>query len=140
MTFLPEKPGRTQGVIAWSSLLFAILQSVCTFFAALSGLRLAIGVGAFALASGAGVRWDKIFHPDKVRIPMIVLALVGSLLNLAVIAHMRWLRNRPASQWRRVPLTSKQLRMERLQIALSILTLLLVIIEELYHHRNFHIF
>ena len=38
-------------VFGWSAFLFAVLQSVCSAFIALNGVRLLIGVGAFALAS-----------------------------------------------------------------------------------------
>jgi len=53
-------PSRSQdatvarGWIAWSSLLFAFLQSVCTLLAAMVGLRLAIGIGSIALSADAG--------------------------------------------------------------------------------------
>ncbi len=126
-------PSRSaQSVVAWSSILFAFLQSVCTFFAALNGLRLVIGVGSLALSVTA-VRILDQFHADAIRIPMIVLALLGSLLNLAVVLHVRHLRKRPASQWRQQPLSPQKLRSERVQIILSVLTLLLVIVEETIH-------
>jgi hypothetical protein len=68
---------------------------------------------------------------------MLGLALVGSLLNLAILLHVRHLRNRPASQWRQKPLSRRKLRMERLQYVLSIATLVLIGIEE-YLHFGFH--
>jgi hypothetical protein len=123
-----------QRAIAWSSFFFALLQSICTFFAAANGLRFAVGLGALVLTTGAGTMVDR-FHADALRIPMIGLALIGSLLNLAIVAQIRRLRRRPASQWRQQPPSPRKLRMERLQIVLSIATLALIGVEEILHHH-----
>ena len=97
-----EVAGHVQDAIAWSSFFFALLQSVCTFFAAANGLRFVVGLGSLVLSAGAGTMVDR-FHADALRVPMICLALIGSLLNLAVVAQVRRLRRRPASQWRQQP-------------------------------------
>jgi hypothetical protein len=128
--------GRIQGAIAWSSFFFALLQSICTFFAAANGLRFAVGLGSLVLSAGAGTMVDG-FHADALRIPMISLALAGSLLNLAVVAQIRRLRRRPASQWRQQPMSPRKIRMERLQIVLSVATLALISMEEILHHHEF---
>jgi hypothetical protein len=132
-----EESGKARGVIAWSSFLFAILQSVCTFFVALDGLRLLIGVGSLASVVEAGAIWDKL-HVDWIRIPMMLFALVGSVLTLTVLIHVRHLRGRPASQWRQRPLSSRKMRMERLQLLLSVVTLALIAVEEIMHLHTFH--
>jgi fumarate reductase subunit C len=134
---MPNEIGKTQGVIGWSSLFFAVLQSVCSFFVALDGLRFVIGVSALASVVSAGKQWDR-FHTDWVRVPMIVLSLVGALLNLTVLLHVRYLRSRPSAQWRSRPLTPKKLRAERVQLALSVVTLVLVAVEEISHWHTFH--
>ncbi|WP_158944567.1 hypothetical protein [Granulicella sp. S190] len=134
---LPSETGKTQGVIAWSSLVFAVLQSVCSFFVALDGLRLLIGVGALASVVGAGEQWDRL-HTDWIRVPMVVLALVGALLNLTVLLHVRHLRSRPAAQWRQKLLTPRKKRMERVQFVLSLATLALVAVEQISHWHTFH--
>jgi hypothetical protein len=131
-----EHAGRVQGAIAWSSFLFALLQSICTFFAAANGLRFAVGLGSLVLSAGAGTMVDR-FHADALRIPMVSLALIGSLLNLAVVAQIRRLRHRPASQWRQQPLSPRKLRMERVQILFSFATLALLAVEELLHYHEF---
>jgi hypothetical protein len=120
------------GAIAWSSFLFALLQSVCTFFAAANGLRFAVGLGSLVLSASAGAMVDR-FHADALRIPMIGFALFGSLLNLAVLAQIRRLRHRPSSQWRLQSPSPHKLRMERLQVVLSVATLVLVAVEEILH-------
>jgi hypothetical protein len=124
-----------RGVIAWSSLFFAFLQSVCTFFAAVDGLRLVIGVSSLAVSASVGATLDRI-HSDWIRVPMIVFALVGSLLNLLVLWQIRRLRARPAAQWRVKSPSPEKLRMERVQFWLSIATLVLVAVEEFWHFRT----
>jgi hypothetical protein len=131
-----ENAGRVQGAIAWSSLFFALLQSICTFFAAANGLRLVVGLGSLVLSAGAGAMLDR-FHTDALRIPMVGLALAGSLLILAVLVQIRRLRRRSASQWRQQSLGPRKLRMERLQIVLSVATLVLIAVEETLHYREF---
>ena len=128
---------RTRGLIAWSSLLFALLQSICTFFAAVDGVRLAIGVGALVVSAGVGATMDWL-HSDKVRLPMIVLALIGSLLNLVVLWQVRRLRARPSAQWRMSTPSRGKIRMELTQFVLSIVTLVLIGIEEYWHLRWHH--
>jgi hypothetical protein len=124
-------------LIAWSSFFFALLQSICASIVAINGLRLAIGIGAFALSTGAGAAMVA-FHGDAIRIPMIVIAVLGSVLNFAILMHVRYLRRRPASQWRQKPLTPQQKRTELTQLVLSVATLALVVLEETLHLHLHH--
>jgi hypothetical protein len=116
----------------WSAILFAILQSACTAVMAISGVRVAIGLSALAAAAGIHAP-AKGFHQDAIRVPMMLLALVGSLINLFVIWRIRNLRKKPASQWRQKPLPASKRRAENLQIALSVLTLALLAAEWVIH-------
>jgi hypothetical protein len=130
-----EAKGRTveaKGLLGWSSFFFALLQSICTFFIAVSGLRLVIGIGSLAMSAGVVGALDR-FHTDWIRVPMMALALVGAVVNLAVLAQIRYLRRRPASRWRTKPPSPHTLRMERLQFALSIAALFLIGLEEYFH-------
>lgn len=68
---------------------------------------------------------------------MVLFAFLGAALNLAIYFHVRHLRNRPASQWRQKPLAPDNLRKQRLQLLLSLATLVLVGVEE-YLHFGFH--
>jgi hypothetical protein len=133
---VPDELARNRGVIAWSSFLFALLQSICGAIVAIDGLRIAIGIGALALSTGAGAAMVR-FHSDAIRIPMVVIALLGSLLNLAILMHVRHLRHRPASQWRQKPLSLHQKRTELAQLLLSLATLILIGVEE-YLHLSLH--
>jgi hypothetical protein len=57
---------------------------------------------------------------------MLILGGVGALVNLAVLIRVWRLRARESGHWRRRVLTTKEHRSERLQLALSVLTLLLI--------------
>ncbi len=119
-------------IIGITSFFFILLQSLCTAVMALSGLRLLIGIGSLALAS-SGLKLLASIHGDAIRIPMELLAIAGSAVNLYVIWRIRSLRARPSSQWRVEAVTPKKKRAESLQIALAILTLLLVAAEWTAH-------
>ena len=118
----------------WSSLFFAFLQSVCSIFIAFHGVRLLVGIGAVVLASGAWHLAEHL-HANAIRIPMMLIALVGSLLNLLALWQVRRLRRRSASAWRQQPLTPTKRRSETLQLALSVLTLVLLFGEEIAHFK-----
>ena len=136
---LPENevpaPGGRFRWVGWSSFLFAIVQSVCTTFVALSGLRLILGAAAFSSAVGVMKMGDKQVHFDAIRVPMMILALVGALFNLVALWQVRRLRARSASAWRQKPVSRARLNSEWLQFSLSILTLLLLAAEYWYHRK-----
>ena len=141
----PQAPGWGSQVnekglraLGGASLLMALLQSLCTAVLTISGIRVAIGLTALAAASGiyAPARG---FHQDAIRIPMLALAALGAVVNLAVLAWIWHLRARPAAQWRRREISPKERRSEKLQVALAILTLVLVGLETWTHpmvHRT----
>jgi hypothetical protein len=119
-------------LLNWSGIVFALLQSACTAVMAISGLRVAIGLSALAAAAGIHAPAHG-FHQDAIRIPMMALAFLGAVINLFVIWKVRNLRNKPAAQWRQQPVTKKKLNSERFQIALSVVTLLLLAAEWITH-------
>jgi ABC-type Fe3+ transport system permease subunit len=118
---------------AWTSLVFAVLQSVCTVLIGLGGARILISALSLAAATSvlSGLDW---FHRDIIRIPMMLFACVGVILNLIVVAQVRMLRNRPSARWR-LDLTAqaKKIKQERWQIFLSAVTIVLLAAEELTH-------
>jgi len=124
-------------VFNWSSFFFALLQSVCSAFLALNAVRFLVGAGAFAAAVGA-LRFVDRLHINVIRIPMMALALAGSILNLLALWRVWSLRSRPASAWRQKPLTPEKIRSERLQLGLSVLTLALLAAEFFAHRAIFH--
>jgi hypothetical protein len=123
-------------IVNWSSLFFAILQSVCSALIALGSVRLLIGIGAFAAASSVLKLADRM-HIDAIRIPMMLLALAGSLLNLVVLWQVWRLRRRPASAWRQTAVPKRKIASEWLQFTLSVLTLLLLAAEFVAHRILF---
>ena len=75
------QPSNDRGVRRWAvgitSLFFIVLQSACTVVMALSGLRLAIGLGALAAAAVGANGPATGLHQDAIRIPMMALAVLG---------------------------------------------------------------
>jgi disulfide bond formation protein DsbB len=136
-TISTESVGRTAWWINWSSFVFALLQSACTAVLAVSGVRVVIGLGALAVAAGTNAP-AKGFHQDGIRIPMMLLALAGALINLYVLWKQWSLRRRPASQWRIQPLTAKERRSQWLQFVLAIVTLALLGLEWWTHPMIHH--
>jgi hypothetical protein len=118
--------------VALTSFFFILLQSACTAVMAISGVRVVIGLTALAAAAGLH-RPASGFHADAIRIPMMAIALIGSLVNLYVIWRIRSLRSRPSSQWRTSPAAPKQKRAEAFQIGLSVITLALLLAEWITH-------
>ena len=132
---LDSKKWRTLG---FTSLMVALAQSICTAVLTISGIRVAIGLSALAAASGIYAPATG-FHQDAIRIPMLILATVGAVANLAVLAWIRHLRNRPSARWRRREPAPEEKHSEKLQIAMAILTLVLVGLETWTHpmvHRK----
>ncbi len=129
-----EEPasGRTW-LVSMTSLLFIVLQSACTAVIAISGIRVAIGLSALGAATFGIHAPAHGFHRDVIRIPMMIAALAGSVINLYVVWRIRTLRARPSSKWRVKAFSPKQRRSELFQIALSVITLALVAAEWITH-------
>jgi hypothetical protein len=125
-------PSNKSWIVLWSSFVFAFLQSICTAVIAISAIRVAIGLSALAAAAGLNVPATG-FHGDRIRIPMMLLALAGALINLYIVWRIRRLRNRPAARWRQSSVPSAKLRSENFQIALSVITLILLAAEWITH-------
>ncbi|QNI36113.1 hypothetical protein [Edaphobacter albus] len=125
-----------RGKLRWTntgSFLFALLQSGCAAFMAVSGFRTLIGLGALASGFYGSAQW---FHGDAIRIPMMIFALGGALFNLYSVWRVRSLRARPAAQWRVQPVSGAKLRSERLQVTLAIVTLFLLAAEWMAHGEH----
>ena len=125
-------------VLTGASLVIALLQSLCTAVLTISAIRVAIGLTALAAAGGI-YGPARGFHQDAIRIPMLTIAAAGAIVNLAVLAWIWRLRAQPSAQWRKRAVSKKERRSERLQIVLSIVTLILVGLETWTHtiiHRK----
>src|ERR1700716_1967458 len=128
-----EPVTRRTWLVSMTSLLFIVLQSACSAVIAISGVRVAIGLSALAEATFGIHAPAHGFHRDVIRIPMMIAASAGSLINLYVVWRIRRLRARPASQWRVQAVSPKQRRSEVFQILLAIVTLGLVAAEWITH-------
>jgi len=129
----PRKAGRL--LLAWGSLVLAAAESICVAAVGLSGIRVALGLTSL-LAAGAGGP-ARGFHREAIRIPLLTIGAVGALISLLLLWNEEKLRRNPAAAWRIRPLTPEQRRRRWLQLALAILTLLLVA-AELITHPWFH--
>lgn len=125
--------GKPNWLVSATSFVFILLQSACTAVIAISGVRVAIGLSALAEATVGIHAPASGFHRDAIRIPMMIAATAGSLINLYVIWRIRSLRARPSSQWRVQSVTPKQRRSEVFQIVLAVFSLLLVAAEAITH-------
>lgn len=125
------RSGKKLELVSGVSVVLAVLQSLCTAVVTISGIRVLIGLGALAAGSIAAPLLT--FHQDAIRIPMLILAVVGSVVNLAVLAWIWHLRSRPEAKWRQKPVEPAQRRSERLQVAMALITLALVGIEVWAH-------
>jgi hypothetical protein len=121
--------------LGWSSLFFAIVQSICTIFVVLSGVRLLLGAAAFTAAIGSMQVVDKI-HADAIRVPMVMFALIGAVFNLVALWQVRRLRGRAASAWRQKTVPRGKFASEGFQLSLSLLTLALLAIETYFHFQH----
>lgn len=131
----PESPapdGSRFRWLNWSGFFLAFIQSVCSAFLALHGVRFLIGIGAVVLASSAWHLAERL-HVNAIRVPMMLIALVASLLNLAALWQVRRLRARPAAAWRQQPVTPVKRRSEMVQLILSLATLVLLAAEWIAH-------
>jgi hypothetical protein len=128
-----EPVSKRTWLVSMTSLMFIVLQSACTAVIAVSGIRVAIGLSALGAATFGIHAPAHGFHRDAIRIPMMIAASAGSLINLYVIWRIRTLRARPSSQWRVQPVSPKQRRSELFQIGLSIVSLALVAAEWVTH-------
>jgi hypothetical protein len=128
-----DRPHRRGWIVSLTSFVFIVLQSACSVAMAVSGVRVLIGLGALAAVTAGAQVPPGGFHRDAIRIPMLIVALVGSLINLYIIWKIRSLRKRPSGLWRQRPIPRKKIWAENAQISMAVVTLVLVA-AEFYSH------
>jgi hypothetical protein len=128
-----DRPDSRGWFVSLTSLAFIVLQSACSVAMAISGIRVLIGLGALAAVTAGAQVPPGGLHRDAIRIPMMIVAVVGSLINLYVIWRIRSLRKRPSAQWRRQVIPRKKIWSENAQVAMAVVTLLLVAAELCSH-------
>lgn len=112
-------------------LIFAVLESVCVFLIGLSKLGVLVGLASLLAAEKASS-----FHTEKFRIPILLIAVVGSVVNLYSVWNFHRLRNASSAAWRRRPLTAQQKAKDTVLVLLSLAALLVVALE-IYVHPFF---
>lgn len=117
---------------SWGAFLLAFIEAACVFVvtAGRSGILL-------SSISASVTGWIAFLHRPAFRIPFLLLAVIGSMLNLFILWRAHRLRNAPAAAWRKKPLTGKDRWRIGMVLALSILTLVTAA-SEIYFHRVLH--
>ena len=128
-----DRPDSRRWLVSLTSLAFIVLQSACSVAMAISGIRVLIGLGALAAVTAGAQVPPGGLHGDSIRIPMMIVAVVGSLINLYVICRIRSLRKRSSAQWRQQVIPRKKIWSENAQVAMAVVTLALVA-AELFSH------
>jgi hypothetical protein len=126
-----------QRFLTVGSLGFAIVQGVCAMAVFISGVSTALGLSTLAAATAAGPATG--LHANRFRIPMLVLAGLGAVVNLVLLWNAERMRKSPSARWRMRPLTRKERWEKWIQFGASVLTLLLIagelIAHPLFHHE-----
>ena len=124
-----EQQNRVPMTRSWGAFLLATVEAACLFVvtAGRSGILL-----SSITTSITG--WLAFVHRDAFRIPALLLASAGSMLNLHILWRAHRLRNAPAAAWRKKQLTRRDRWRIGIVLSLSVLTLLTAA-GEVYFHR-----
>jgi hypothetical protein len=117
---------------SWMALGLAVLEAACVF--AVAAAKTGVLLGSIA-AAAAG--WTVALHRDALRIPALLIAIVGSMINIYLVWKFFRLRNAPEAAWRKRPLTAGNVLRISIVLGLSAITLLLAF-SEIYLHRQSH--
>jgi hypothetical protein len=115
-----------------ASAMAAVVQGLCVFAMAASGVKVALGAGSAAAAGGASL-----VHSDPVRYTLMVLAGLGAAATVYVVWNGWRLRNMAAARWRRRPLSRGERRAIGASLALAA-TSVALIAAEIWAHRVLH--
>ena len=131
---VPVKPAELHLPVrtSWMTLIISIVEAACVFAVAAAKTGLVLGSAAIALTG-----WTLSLHRDVIRIPLLLIAIVGSLINLYLLWRAHRLRSAASAAWRRRPLTTRDKWRIALVFSLSVMTLALGM-AEIYFHRLFH--
>jgi hypothetical protein len=125
----------TRLLLTWGSLALAAAESLCVAAVGLSGVRVALGLTSLLATGASGPAYG--WHREGIRIPLLTIGVIGAAISLLLLWNEERLRRNPSAAWRIRPLTPQQRRSRWFQLAMAILTLLLVA-AELITHPWFH--
>ena len=121
------------------ALAFAAIGAPCAAAAAFGPLALLLGIGTAASGiAGAATSGNHGLDSPMIRIPLLGLAVIGALVNLAAVFHARKLAFRAVARGAYIPPTRREARITWWVACLSLAALALVIAEALSHHFLMH--
>jgi hypothetical protein len=120
---------------SWGAFVLANVEAVCHFVVYQGGNGIPL-----SKISASVTGWVTVLHRDIFRIPALLLAIVGSMLNLWILWRSHHLRNAPSAAWRKRPLTAKDRWRIGLVLTLSALTLFTAGFEIYFHRLTHHSF
>ena len=122
----------TEKRLSLAALAGAAIQGLCVFAVAANSVKVALGVTSVAAGGGSSL-----IHSDPIRLTLRYVSAALASATFYVIWTGWRLRNRTASQWRRVPLTRRQ----KWAIAFGLFSALaswFLIIAEVFAHQRMH--
>lgn len=118
---------------SWGAFALAAVEAICVFYVGASHAGLL--VGSFAVGF-AGV--SRFLHRDVFRVPILIAAVLGAVLNLYLVWNARRLRNASSAAWRKRPMTNRERWRIGLVVGLSVLTFAVAAWEIVLHRRLHH--
>jgi hypothetical protein len=118
---------------SWGAFALATVEAICVFYVGAAQAGLLVG----SVAAGA-VSVARFIHRDFFRVPILLAAVLGAVLNLFLVWNAQRLRNAPSAAWRKRPLSSRDRWRIGTVVVLSILTFAIATFEVVLHRRLHH--
>jgi len=126
------KPAHSQS-LGLGAVVFALLGAPCAALTLIGPWAATLGIaGLFGATSSYWILDD-----TPVRLPLLLLATLGSMANLYTVWHARELRRKARTEGRILPMTRLERRRTILVVSVAVASLALVGFE-LYTHATFH--
>lgn len=132
LTNFPSAKSASGLRLSIASLTTSLIQGICLFAVGINWAKVVLGITSVAASGGAA--W---IHSDPVRYALRYLSAILATCTLWVIWNGWRLRNRGASRWRKVALTSR----EKWTIAIGLFSSLfswILIVAEVFAHQKMH--
>lgn len=126
----PDQKLRKEKRLSLAALTGAAIQGLCVFAVAANSVKVALGIGSVAAGGGSSL-----IHSDPIRLTLRYVSAGLATATFYVIWNGWRLRNRTASQWRKVPLTKGQKWAIALGLFSSVASWFLIIAEVFAHQR-----
>lgn len=117
---------------SWGAFFLATIEAACLIVVTAGRTGIALSAISASVTS-----WIAFLHRDIFRIPALLLAIIGSMINLWILWRSHRLRNAPSAAWRKRSLTAKERWRISIVLVLSVLTLFTAAFE-IHFHRLIH--